>query len=742
MRTSLVGVLSLLLAAPLSSATAIPHHDNSPLTKRAKAAVSIDDLYTTLNKEPRESYIQAFTRYYASGPHLAGKNYSQAVWTQQKLQEYGVDAEIVSYDVYLNYPIRTRLALLRKDSQTTNGHKVVYEAQLQEDVLEEDPTTGHPDRIPSFHGYSASGNVTGQLVFANYGRVEDYRFLTEQGISLKDKIVIVKYGKVFRGLKVEKAQELGAIGVVMYSDPGDDANTTEAKGVKPYPHGPARQPSSVQKGSVEFLSTGVGDPTTPGYASKPGVKREDPYKLMPRIPSLPLSYMDAIPFLKALEGHGLDTSKMSDEAWKTGGLGYKGVKYFTGPSNSSMVVNLLNEQEYVTTPIWDVIGTIPGQLKDELVMIGNHRDSWSVGGAIDPNGASACLIELARVLKVMRDKGWTPRRTLMLASWDAEEYGIIGSTEWVEEFAGNINQKMVAYINMDGAPLGPNMYVMAHPLLTSAITAASKRVKNYETGLPIYDTWDQEIGPIGSGSDFTAFQGTIGIPSMDFTLEPDYRKDNPIYHYHSNYDSIAWAEKYADPGYFFHAQALKMWGALLLEVSESPVISFKASDYAASLIDIVNSLSSTLGKASDNSASARSFQTSMEALKTTVKTFSENAKRLDKASETIMKQFTKNDVVADKYQTAATTLNSALLGLDRRFIYQPGLDNRTFYKHVINAPNRNDGYYTVLMPGLVESIEDKNWPNGNRWAGIIGDCTVNATRLLQSAITAVEALGI
>ena len=303
----------------------------------------------------------------------------QALWTKEKWAEWGIDSSIATYDIFLNRPVDHRLAVLEKSgSSDAPAWKVSFEASLVEDVLEEDPTTGFDTSIPTFHGYSASGNVTGQFVYVNYGTYQDYEDLVKAGIDLEGKIAIARYGGIFRGLKVKRAQELGAVGVILYSDPGDDGEVTEEKGVEKYPKGPARQPSSVQRGSAEFLSVAPGDPTTPGYPSKPGVPRGPTESYIPSIPSIPISYEDALPILKALNGHG-PSARDFNKYWQADlGLGYKGVNYSVGPSPEGVVINLYNEQDYIITPNWDVIGIINGSIPDEVIIVGNHRDAWIV----------------------------------------------------------------------------------------------------------------------------------------------------------------------------------------------------------------------------------------------------------------------------------------------------------------------------------------------------------------------------
>jgi N-acetylated-alpha-linked acidic dipeptidase len=368
--------------AGINDREARPHFATSGLPHSAwpqSEGVAYDELKELLLDTPDAAKAREWSLYYTAGPHLAGKNLSQAEWTKDKWVEFGVhSAEVVSYDVYINYPVDHRLALL-KDG------KVEFEATLEEDVLEEDPTTNLTDCVPAFHGYSASGDVTASYVFVNYGTIQDYQDLIDAGIELKGKIALAKYGRNFRGLKVARASELGMVGVIMYSDPGDDGEITEENGYKTYPDGPARNPSSLQRGSVQYLSFAPGDPTTTGYPSHPGAPRQSTEGKIPDIPSLPISYKEALPLLKALNGHGPNVSSFNEWWQKHNGLRYKGVDYNIGPSPESLQIHLMNKQEYTITPIWNAIGVINGTVSDEVVVIGNHRDAWIAGGAGDPS---------------------------------------------------------------------------------------------------------------------------------------------------------------------------------------------------------------------------------------------------------------------------------------------------------------------------------------------------------------------
>ena len=309
--------------------------------------------------------------------------------------------------------------------------------------------------------------------------------------------------------------EYGAIGVIIYSDPHEDGNL---KNATPYPHGPGRHPSAVQRGSVQFLSKCPGDPSTPGCASKPGVNRTDPHAYIPSIPSLPISYRDALPFLKSLNGGKLCRSKVGDN-W-AGSL--QGIDYCV-ESPSKPIVNLINEVEFVYTPIYNVIGGIPGTSSEEVIL-GNHRDAW-VYGAGDPSSGSAVLNSIAQAFGRLLSQSWKPHRTIILASWDAEEYGLVGSTEWVEDHAKHLTKNALAYLNVDVACVGDALSMASSPLLEDVLVQATKDVIT-NTGSTMYENWKNtssgkaHVGVLGSGSDYTGFLQLLGIASSDMGFAP------------------------------------------------------------------------------------------------------------------------------------------------------------------------------------------------------------------------------
>ncbi|KAL2871054.1 M28 family metallopeptidase [Aspergillus lucknowensis] len=682
-----------------------------------------EELQTLLLGTPSAAREREWSKYYTAAPHLAGKNLSQALWTKERWEEFGItDTKIVSYDVYLNYPVDHRLALLE-------GNKVTFEASLEEDVLEEDSTSGLPDRVPTFHGYSASGNVTAPFVYVNFGTYADFEDLVNANVSLAGKVAIAKYGRIFRGLKVKRAQELGAVGVILYDDPQQDGEFTEENGYKPYPEGPARQPSAVQRGSTQFLSFAPGDPTTPGWPSKPGSDRQDPHDFIPSIPSIPVSYTEVLPLLKALNGHGPKASDFN-EWWQGGGLGYKGVQYNIGPSPDDVTINLYNEQEYVTTPIWNVIGVIPGSLPD-VVILGNHRDAWIAGGAGDPNSGSAVLNDVIRSFGEALKAGWKPLRTIVFASWDGEEYGLLGSTEWVEDNLPWLSKSNVAYLNVDVSASGTLLRPTASPLLNKLIYEVTGLVQSPNQtvkGQTVRDVWDGHIGTMGSGSDFTAFQDFAGIPSYDLGFTRG--RQDPVYHYHSNYDSFDWMQRFGDPQWLYHEASSKIWALAAAKLAETPVLFFNATDYGLGLEEYVDRIRPT----AENLPSNMSFD--FGPLYDAITKFQRAAIEFDAHGADLTSQLDEDLPWYLWWKKVRLfylihEVNSKYKNIERQFLYQPGLDGRNWFKHVVFAPGLWTGYAGTTYPSLVESLEAGDVANAEKWRSIIIERVDAATRLLR-----------
>lgn len=446
-----------------------------------------------------------------------------------------------------------------------------------------------------------------------------------------------------------------------------------------------------------------GDPTTPGWPSKPGCERGDPHDFIPSIPSIPVSYTDVLPLLKALNGHGPKASDFN-EPWAGGGLAYKGVEYSIGPSPEDVVVNLYNDQEYKTTPLWNVIGVIPGSLPD-VVILGNHRDAWIAGGAGDPNSGSAVLNEVIRSFGEALKAGWKPLRTIVFASWDGEEYGLLGSTEWVEENLPWLSQSNIAYLNVDVATSGTLLSPTASPLLNKLIYEVTSLVQSPNQTVPgqtVRDVWNEQIGTMGSGSDFTAFQDFAGVASYDLGFGRG--REDPVYHYHSNYDSFDWMQRFGDPQWLYHEACTKIWALAAAKLAESPVMFFNATDYGLGLEKYVDQMR----PAADSLPSGISFDFgplyhAIGGLQKAAMEFDAYASELTSQLEEDLPWYLWWKKV--RLYFLVQDVNSKYKNIERQFLYEQGLDGRSWFKHVVFAPGLWTGYAGATYPGIVESLE-------------------------------------
>ncbi|KAF1359989.1 N-acetylated-alpha-linked acidic dipeptidase-like protein 2 [Lizonia empirigonia] len=623
--------------------------------------------------------ISTWSYYYTHGDHIAGRNKSMAQWTAEKWASYGFTSRLDEYYVFLNYPVSHSLVLTYPNGST-------YTATLQEAVLEEDPTTSYPDSISTFHGYSFTGNASAEYVYVGRGQQVDFERLQALGVELEGKIALAKYGGPFRGLKVKNAQDHGMIGTVIFSDPGDDGNMTEAKGQLAYPNGPARNPTTVQRGSVQFLSTYPGDPTTPGYVSKKDSPRSDRSIITPQIPSLPISWLEAQPLLQALNGFGSSGVEVNRTGW-VGAI--PGVNYSTG-AESGATIDMSNVMNDTYGFIWNAIGIINGTLEDEVVIVGNHRDAWIIGGAADPNSGSAVLVELAKAFGELAKTGWKPARTIVLCSWDAEEYGLVGSTEWMEEFIPWLKSAAVSYLNIDVAVSGPIPDISATPDLHAISTSLMKKIvypyrgSNNQTMYDVWSTTDGEVGVLGSGSDYTAFLHR-GIAAID--MGAGGGPNDAVYPYHSNYDSYHWMTTFGDPGFHTHKAIGQYLTLLLYHMVNDPVVPLEPADYVEELNTYLAELNTTIASAD--------AKVDLSALVDAISTFETSAQQFNDL---------RDQAVANNDTALITVQNHKARDFSRGFTSQGGLPTREFYQHTIFAPGRDTGYAPVTFPGITESI--------------------------------------
>lgn len=700
----MVATVILLLLFPVTWLHAYGIANTSVANSGSKEP-SKDLLIKTYLKLMGENHAGKWLRKYSSEEQLAGTNLGMVNWTVSKFQEFGLDASIDEYDAYVSYPKDISLGLV-KDNRT------VYEASFVEDPVDEDPNTKHTR--PAFLGYAASGNVTAQYVFCNYGTYEDFQQLEKMGVALSGKIAVVRYGEIFRGLKVKFAQDHGMAGVAIYSDPVDDGNVTVANGYMAYPDGPARNPSSIQRGSVQFLSELPGDPTTPGYAIKPGENksRSDPYLSIPRIPVIPLSERDAGKILRHLNGHG------PAFAGAHGGL-LAGFDYSVGP-NPAYELSMVNEQNFTTATMHNVLARIEGHNPHEVVIIGNHHDSWTPSAG-DPHSGSAVMMELARGLGDLVKIGWKPQRTILLASWDGEEYGLLGSTGFGVYNAKDLKDKAVAYLNIDAAVTGKNLHLQASPLLDGLLLHEASKLP-YSARESLQDhfrrvTRGHMVGNLGSGSDYTVFLERLGIPSVDLSFEGN--ATSSPYQYHSAYDNFDWMSRFGDPGFKFHNLLSKYIGLLVISLSETKVIPLRTADYANKLGSFFDSIATQVPH---KWLSSPLFNTTCPHFKNItvgdiVADVNDQIAKLKHSNIHFDQNLAKQQHSYDhwdelslwekvKLMVAIHRSNISLKYYERRFLKDEGLKYRPWFKHVVFASGRHTGYAGQQLPEMTEALED------------------------------------
>ena len=635
-----------------------------------------------------ETHIRESLEHLTSFDHMAGTegNFVLARWTEELFRAASLEnVGMERFDVYLNYPTQEgrRVAIVEPAS-------LAWTATLDEDLA-------YPEREQTrvFHGLSRSGNVTGPLIYANYGAREDFQTLAENGVDVKGSIVLVRYygSQSDRALKVKAAAQAGAVGCIIYSDPAEDGFTNG----KTFPDGRYMPSDGVQRGTVALTSWVAGDVLSSGFPSLPGERKRNPKENasgLNRIPSLPLASRDAQKLLEALKGHG---KKL--EGWK-GGLD---LAYWSG-DQSSPVVHLMNEQDEVERqPIYNVLGKINGvEQAEKSIIIGNHRDAWCFGAA-DPGSGTAIFREVVRVFGELRKLGWRPLRTIEFASWDAEEYNLIGSTEHVEARIDDLRQTGLAYLNLDVGVVGDDLRVSGCPSLEKSLLAVLGRVddpfKN-QTLRSIWEEKDQTMGGLGAGSDHVAFQTMAGTSSIDMTF------DGPAFPYHSCYDNFDWMSKFGDPGFAYHKTMAQVVALLLLELADAPLLPLDYEIYARYAKGYVADLERY---AKTKAEKGQKLDT--KPLQDAVELFANNAEefhRWDKAwTDIVYGQggFESNVMAIERinHNTRKADFETNLLDVDG------GLPGREQYKHVIFAPALWSGYDAAFFPGVRDAIDDGDW---------------------------------
>ncbi|MGA3209891.1 MAG: M28 family metallopeptidase [Terriglobales bacterium] len=683
---AIVSLLTLTLAAAQNDTRPIFGFRNpGPERDREKQFLAVPDAKLA------EQHLKALS----AAPHVAGtpEDRQTAEYVAGRFRAAGLETEIVTYRVWMNYPAEISVDVVAPAGITMHGPTREH--------LEgggKDPDRGDPRIVLPFSGDSPGGDMEGEVVYVNYGRPEDFQALKDHGIDVRGKILLARYGQNYRGVKVFLAQKYGAAGVLLYSDPIDDG---WSKGDM-YPKGPWRPDTAVQRGSIGYMFEFPGDPTTPGIASTADLSdalRTPPEQsaAMPRVPTTPLSYRDAQPILEHLAG----ATALRD--WQ-GALPFT---YHLGPGPVRVRMHL--KQDYAYREIWNVIGKVRGsEAPDEWVIAGNHRDAW-VYGAVDPGSGTAAMLESVHGIGELLKSGWRPQRTILFASWDGEEQGLVGSTEWAEQNAPSL-ANAVAYFNTDVAVSGPNFGASAVPSLKQFVRDVTESVPGAKGGT-VYDDWratseknakepshsSQEttrrrpamaakavvpVGDLGSGSDYVAFLEHLGVPSTDIGSSGPYGV------YHSAFDSFNWFKKFADPDFVYEQQQARVMGLEILRMADADVLPY---DYEAYGREIHAYLETAKKRADQRFATGTlRFGAALAA-----------ADRLISAGAAMKRMQTNS-----KHEAAS--LNQALLQAERAFLLPEGLPHRPWYKHSIYAPGEYTGYAAAILPGVTESVEEGN----------------------------------
>jgi len=638
-------------------------------------------------KIPDSARLKEYMEAMAGEPHVAGQPSSKKVadYALAKFKSFGLDAKFEEFEAMMPWPIETTVEVVAPEK---------YTLRVKEPVLAEDPDSG--DQTPLYNAYSGDGNVTGEVVYVNYGMPADYDKLKELGVDVKGKIVIARYGAGWRGIKPKVAYEHGAIGCLIYSDPRDDGYYAGDV----YPGGPYRPEFGAQRGSVMDMPVHAGDPLTPGWGSEPGGKKnriEDSQTIL-KIPVLPVSYGDAAPILRQLKG------QVVPNEWK-GALPFT---YHVGPGPAQVHMNL--RFEWKNRPLYNVVARIPGTTRpDEWIIFGNHHDAW-VSGAADPISGAVSLMETARGLAELLKTGWRPSRTIILALWDGEEWGLLGSTEWAEKHDAELKQKAAVYINTDGTGKGWLNAGGSHGL-QQFMGEAAKDVMDPRTGKPVFEEARRRavlaeteenrkvaeadpslrIAPLGSGSDFTPFLQHLTLSALSVGFGGE---DNGGV-YHSAYDTIKWYQTYSDGDYSYGRTLSQLTGTLILRLADAPVLPFQFTDTADTLMRYVVELEKLAADKKDSKLDMKPVRAAVEALKAAGQSFEKAYASVGTANSQAL--LAKKDL---------QQLNRLLLTSEQKLGNSDGLPRRDWFKHQIYAPGFYTGYGVKTMPQIREGLEE------------------------------------
>ena len=683
-------------------------------------AAAEHQLETTFQSVPSPEKAREWHRIFTAEPHPAasGRNNQLADFIADEWRKQGwEDVTLRRYDVLHSRPRSVSLEMTEP---------VHYTASLREDSYAADPDTKNPSVSGSYFGYSASGDVTAEVVYAHSGNPEDYELLRKNGISVKGKIVLVRYSNPYsyRGFKALTAEREGAAALLIYSDPGEDGHTRG----KVFPDGPWGPESHIQRGAITYDYIVPGDPTTPGWASVPGAKHIAPEEArsLPKIVGLPLSWRDAKPLLENMNG---------PEAPKD----WQGALPITYRLTGAVKVHVKVDMDTSMQPYTVVEARIRGsELPGEWVLFGNHRDAWAFGG-VDPSSGTTSMMELTRSLGDLKQRGIRPRRTIIVCSWDGEEYALTGSTEWGEQFADDLKKKLVAYINVDEAvvgaattagPEGLSFSPSAVASLAPMLVEASKEVR-VPSGKTLYEAWrstrtrDSKGGPppsdtalvetrIGSGSDHTVFLNHLGRPVMNLSFSGDYGV------YHSMYDDHYWMSHIGDPTFEYHVALTRIWGLVALRLANADVLPF---DFGFN----GSALERFLGELEQNNKRKSGLH---------LKRLHSRIDEFGRAGDALSDRVTHDLLLGSASSEQIQRLNEQLLQVESNWLDPDGIPGRPWFQHLLYSSRYT--YAHLEFPGLTEAVEKGDWKLAAQQASLLEKAVEKNTKLLRSAQTSWE----
>lgn len=705
---------SLFSAALLLAASAFAQQ---PITGfSAKAAQEQAALEAKFDAQLSAQHIGQYIKDMSSRPHHVGSPGGEAVaqYLLSKFKSFGLDARIETYQVLFPTP-KTRV--LEMTGPTT------YKAILKEPALKEDATSGQTkEQLDIYNCWSADGDVSGELVYVNFGLPEDYEKLASMGIDVKGKIVIARYGRSWRGIKPKVAQEHGAVGCIIYSDPKEDGYYQGDV----YPKGAWKNEYGAQRGSVMDMVIYPGDPLTPNVgatADAKRLKREEATNLL-KIPVLPIGYKDALPLLSALEG------PVVPEEWR----GALPITYHAGPGKAK--VHLKLEFDWQIRPAHNVIAMVKGaQYPDQWVIRGNHHDAW-VNGADDPISGMAALLEEAYAVGELMKTGWRPKRTMVFCGWDAEEPGLLGSTEWVEDHAKELQEKTVVYINSDGNSRGFLGAGGSHALETF-VTEVARDIEDPQTKVSVLERKKAQeaaragsvaakkvalsskglkLGALGSGSDYSPFFQHLGIPSLNI----GYGGEGEGGSYHSIYDSYDHYARFKDPGFAYCHVLAKTTGRAALRMANADIVPFDfrslqktIQGYAGEVMALTDQLRETTAVENQLIAEKKYVLAADPTEVYHAPTAKEPVPYLDFSSLqnalAALEKAANSNATAIAKQQGSAGLNQALYKAEQVLLSPNGLPRRAWYRHTIYAPGFYTGYGVKTLPGIREAIEQREW---------------------------------